>query len=102
IIFENIIFIKNNNSKIFDNEINKNKVSKNNAKISQANKENADGSTSSLKRHLEKQHKNIITNEKITGAMDKFVKKEELLFTQEDWNNDLIKWIISDDQSFVV
>ncbi|CAG8446515.1 17984_t:CDS:2 [Dentiscutata erythropus] len=37
-----------------------------------------DKSTSALKRHLEKKHKNMITNEKITGAMDKFVKKEEL------------------------
>ncbi|CAG8660793.1 11206_t:CDS:2, partial [Cetraspora pellucida] len=37
-----------------------------------------DKSTSTLKRHLEKKHKNIMTTEKIIGAMDKFVKKEEL------------------------
>ncbi|CAG8854997.1 5044_t:CDS:1, partial [Gigaspora margarita] len=37
-----------------------------------------DKSTSTLKRHLEKKHKNIVTNETITGAIDKFVKKEEL------------------------
>ncbi|CAG8795109.1 12942_t:CDS:2, partial [Racocetra persica] len=42
-----------------------------------------DKSTSTLKRHLEKKYKNIITTEKIIGAIDKFVKKEELDATLE-------------------
>ncbi|CAG8756729.1 11229_t:CDS:1, partial [Dentiscutata heterogama] len=37
-----------------------------------------DKSTFALKRHLKKKYNNMITNKKITGAMNKFVKKEEL------------------------
>ncbi|GET63253.1 zinc finger BED domain-containing protein RICESLEEPER 2-like [Rhizophagus irregularis DAOM 181602=DAOM 197198] len=61
------------------------------------------GSTSTLIKHLKNKHNNIIAAEKKVGAMDKFVKKaDELKFTQDNWRNDLIKWVVVSDQPFTV
>ncbi|CAB5355538.1 unnamed protein product [Rhizophagus irregularis] len=61
------------------------------------------GSTSTLIKHLKNEHNNIIAAEKKVGAMDKFVKKaDELKFTQDNWRNDLIKWVVVNDQPFTV
>ncbi|CAB4382381.1 unnamed protein product [Rhizophagus irregularis] len=62
-----------------------------------------DGSTSTLIKHLKNKHNNIIAAEKKVGAMNKFVKKaDELKFTQDNWCNDLIKWVVVSDQPFTV
>ncbi|CAH1763824.1 8132_t:CDS:2, partial [Entrophospora sp. SA101] len=60
-----------------------------------------DGSTSTLKNHLKKSHANLFSKE--VGPIDIFLKSEnKLKFTQESWNNDLIKWIVTSDQPFTV
>ncbi|CAG8606210.1 16682_t:CDS:2, partial [Cetraspora pellucida] len=98
---------------------NKDNISENETNISQENKENdietddkpnfsqkykipEDKSISTLKKHFEKKYKNTITTKKIIRIIDKFIKKEKLIFTQENCYNDLINWIISDNQSFIV
>ncbi|CAB4416190.1 unnamed protein product [Rhizophagus irregularis] len=68
-------------------------------------KASKDGSTSTLLKHLRNKHSNLISGEKkvVVGAMDKFVKQaDELKFTQDNWRNDLIKWVVVNDQPFTV
>ncbi|CAB5363720.1 unnamed protein product [Rhizophagus irregularis] len=68
-------------------------------------KASKDGSTSTLIEHLRNKHSNLISGEKkvVVEAMDKFVKQaDELKFTQDNWCNDLIKWVVVNDQPFTV
>ncbi|CAJ0835911.1 3845_t:CDS:2, partial [Entrophospora sp. SA101] len=56
-----------------------------------------------LNRHLNQAHKSIIENREQVGPMDMIVKgNEKLNFTQEFWKDDLVKWIVANDQSFLV
>ncbi|CAB4483899.1 unnamed protein product [Rhizophagus irregularis] len=68
-------------------------------------KASKDGSTSTLIKHLRNKHSNLISSEKkvIVRAIDKFVKQvDELKFTQDNWRNNLIKWVVVNDQPFTV
>nr|CAG8513673.1 1285_t:CDS:2 [Entrophospora candida] len=64
--------------------------------------ESKSGTTSTLRRHLFNNHP-ILFKEKNEGPLDQFIKSNErLIFTQDIWNENLIKWIVEDDQSFNV
>ncbi|CAB4442276.1 unnamed protein product [Rhizophagus irregularis] len=62
-----------------------------------------DGSTSSLWKHIKSKHNELYLEvNQITEALNKLEISESLAFTQELFRNDLVYWIIVDDQPFTV
>ncbi|CAB4410083.1 unnamed protein product [Rhizophagus irregularis] len=62
-----------------------------------------DGSTSSLWKHIKSKHNELYLEvNQITEALNKLEISESLAFTQESFRNDLVYWIIVDDQPFTV
>ncbi|GBC26953.2 zinc finger BED domain-containing protein RICESLEEPER 2-like [Rhizophagus irregularis DAOM 181602=DAOM 197198] len=62
-----------------------------------------DGSTSSLWKHIKTKHNDIYSEiSQLTSALNKLEISEPLIFTQESFRNDLVYWIISDEQPFTI
>ncbi|CAB5365858.1 unnamed protein product [Rhizophagus irregularis] len=57
-----------------------------------------DGSTLTLKKHLQTKHNHLFSVDQLTDAMNKL--EISLIFTQESFRNDFVHWIVSDDQPF--
>ncbi|RHZ81633.1 hypothetical protein Glove_117g278 [Diversispora epigaea] len=67
-----------------------------------------DSSTSTLRNHISREHKNLNPEISTSGPLDKFFKSKTALassennLSEENWIEDLINWIVADDQSFIV
>ncbi|GES96419.1 zinc finger BED domain-containing protein RICESLEEPER 2-like [Rhizophagus clarus] len=62
-----------------------------------------DGSTSTLWKHFKGKHNELYLEiNQITEALNKLEISQSLAFTQESFRNDLVHWIIVDDQPFTV
>ncbi|CAB4444469.1 unnamed protein product [Rhizophagus irregularis] len=62
-----------------------------------------DSSTSSLWKHIKSKHNDLFLEiNQITEALNKLEISEQLVFTQKSFRNDLVHWIVVDDQPFTV